>query len=169
MLITFVTVLAILTGITLAQSPPSLTKLLADNKNLTKFNSLIQEYGDIYATLSFSRDITILAPSNDAFDKIPYSSLGSVFADNQTDIIRSVLDLHVLNGTHPSESLNSTAKFFSTWLNDPKNSNVTGGQTIQMVKQSEKDIVAVSGLGSRSSVSTTVGQAFKLLTQDINF
>ncbi|KAI9723362.1 MAG: hypothetical protein M1812_001246 [Candelaria pacifica] len=153
--ITFVSVLAILSGTALAQGPPSLTKLLSDNKNLTKFNSLIQEYGDIYATLSFSRDITILAPSNDAFDKIPYSSLASAFSDNKTDIIRSVLDLHVLNGTHSSGSLNSTAQFLATWLDDPRYSNVTGGQTIQIVKQSGNDIVTVSGLGSRSSLSTT--------------
>lgn len=156
---TLVCVLASIAAITAAQSQqqtPDLTQFLKNQTNLTEFNTLVQNYGDIYAALSFSKDITIFAPSDSAFQKIPYSSLGGAFESNNSDIVREVLKYHVINGTHPSGSFNGSFQFLSTWMNNQTYSNVTGGQTVGVVQQAGNNIVCVSGLGSRSSLTTAV-------------
>jgi len=153
MLLTLVSILAF-TASTFAAKTPDLTKLLDGNKNLTSISTLIQKYGDIYATLSFENNITILAPSDDAFNKLPYSSLGTAFETNDTGIIRSILQYHVLNGTYASASFNSSFQFIPTHLTNSTYSNVTGGAVVSLVKQAGDVIIAVSGEGSRSTVTT---------------
>lgn len=156
---TLVCIFASIVAIAAAQSQqqaPDLTQFLKNNTNLTEFNTLVNNYGDIYAALSFSNDITIFAPSDAAFEKIPYSSLGGPFEANNSDIVREVLKYHVINGTHPSGSFNGSFQFLTTWMNNQTYSNVTGGQTIGVVQQAGNDIVCVSGLGSRSSVIASV-------------
>jgi len=154
---TFVFVFASLATIAAAQQQlQDLTQFLKNQTNLTEFSTLVQNYGDIYATLSFSKDITIFAPSDAAFQKIPYSSLGGAFETNNSDIVREVLQYHVINGTHPSGSFNGSFQFLPTWLNNQTYANVTGGQTVGVVEQAGNNIVLVSGLGSRSSLVTPV-------------
>ena len=138
------------------QQTPDLTQFLKNETNLTEFNTLVQNYGDIYAALSFSKDITIFAPSDSAFQKIPYSSLGDAFQANNSDIVREVLKYHIVNGTHPAGSFTGSFQFLPTWMNNHTYSNVTGGQTVGVVQQAGNNIVCVSGLGSRSSLTTSV-------------
>ncbi|KAI9837700.1 MAG: hypothetical protein M1819_006633 [Sarea resinae] len=133
---------------------PDLTHVLAGNKNLTSINELIHKYGDLYATLSFTEGITLLAPSNDAFNKIPYSALRDAFETNDTAVIRAILDYHVINGTHTTASFSSNFQFLPTWLNNASYTNVTGGAVVSVVKQAGDDVVFVSGEGDRSSLST---------------
>lgn len=138
------------------QQTPDLTQFLKNQTNLTEFSTLVQNYGDIYAALSFSKDITIFAPSDSAFQKIPYTSLGGAFEANNSDIVREVLKYHVINGTHSTGSFNGSFQFLSTWMNNQTYSNVTGGQAVGVVRQAGNDIVCVSGLGSRSSLTASV-------------
>ncbi|MCJ1257979.1 hypothetical protein MMC24_005807 [Lignoscripta atroalba] len=133
---------------------PDLTELLNSNKNLSQFSTLLQSYGDIYANLSFQQDVTIYAPSNEAFEKIPYQVLGPAFETNNTDIIRALLQYHVVPGLHPSTSFNGSFSFLPTWLNNETYSNVTGGQVVAGVQQAGNVWVVVTGLGSRSTVTT---------------
>ncbi|KZF21580.1 FAS1 domain-containing protein [Xylona heveae TC161] len=142
-------------GAASSDTTPDLTELMTNNKNLTSFNALIRKYGDIYATLSFEQDVTILAPSDDAFNKLPYSSLNEVFEKNDTDTIRALLHYHVLNGTHTASSFNGSFQFIPTHLYNSSYSNVTGGAAVSIVKQAGDVIVAVSGEGSRSTLTTT--------------
>ena len=135
---------------------PDLTELLNSNKNLSQFSTLLQSYGDIYANLSFQQDVTIYAPSNEAFEKIPYQVLGPAFETNNTDIIRALLQYHVVPGLHPSTSFNGSFSFLPTWLNNETYSNVTGGQVVAGVQQAGNVWVVVTGLGSRSTVTTMV-------------
>ncbi|KAI9815564.1 MAG: hypothetical protein M1827_002698 [Pycnora praestabilis] len=159
MLLTLISILASLAVTTFAQQQgqPQMdfTQAIASNANLTNFTALIKDYGDIYATLSFTSDITILAPSNDAFAKISYSSLGPAFANNETDEIRALLYYHVVNGTYTAAQFNGTFKFLPTWLNNATYANVTGGQEIAVVEQSPGVVVFISGQGSRSTLTTT--------------
>ncbi len=155
---TLVSAIASLATIAAAQQPPDLTEFMNNQANLTQFSTLVQNYGDIYAALSFSQDITILAPSDDAFGKIPYSSLRGPFETNNSDIVREVLKYHVLNGTYPAGSFNGSFKFLPTWANNNTFTNVTGGQRVGVVRQAGDYIVCVSGLGSRSGVTARVYQ-----------
>ncbi|KAL8942054.1 MAG: hypothetical protein Q9211_001563 [Gyalolechia sp. 1 TL-2023] len=136
------------------QGTKDLTELLQSNENLTEFTTLLTSYGDIYANLSFQSEVTILAPNNDAFNRIPYSSLGPAFEANQSQIVRSVLQYHVLPGVHPSESYNGTFAFDRTWLQNTSYTNVTGGQMVGGVQQAGPVNVFTSGMGTRSTLVT---------------
>ncbi|KAL8759866.1 MAG: hypothetical protein Q9199_000431 [Rusavskia elegans] len=153
----FVPLLACLsfTVIALAQNETwDLTQLLQSNKNLSQFTTLLTSYGDIYANLSFQSDVTILAPNDDAFNKIPYSSLGPAFEANQSQIVRSILQYHILPGLHPAGGYNGSFSFDRTWLQNTSYTNVTGGQVVGGVQQAGNVNVFTSGLGSRSTLIT---------------
>ncbi|KAL8795796.1 MAG: hypothetical protein Q9182_007490 [Xanthomendoza sp. 2 TL-2023] len=133
-----------------------LTQLLQSNPNLTQFTTLLTSYGDIYANLSFQSDVTILAPNNDAFNKIPYSSLGAAFETNQSQIVRSVLQYHILTGRHPAAGYNSSFSFDKSWLQHINYTNVTGGQVVGGVQQAGNVNIFTSGMGTRSTLVTPV-------------
>lgn len=138
------------------QKTQDLTGLLNGNSNLTEYTTLLTSYRDLYANLSFQHDITVLCPSNDAFQKIPYSTLGPAFTANDSGVIRSVLQYHVLPGLHPASSFNGSFLFESSWLENSTYTNVTGGQVVGGVQQAGNVNVFTSGLGSRSTLVTPV-------------
>lgn len=159
----FLPLLALLSFNTLAiaqQGTKDLTQLLQSEKNLSEFTTLLTSYGDIYANLSFQTGVTILAPNNDAFNKIPYSSLGPAFEANQSQIVRSVLQYHILPGLHPAGSYNGSFSFDKTWLQNASYTNVTGGQVVGGVQQAGDVNIFTSGVGSRSTLVTPVGDPF---------
>lgn len=147
-----------LTYTTLAQqTPPKLSDLLKDTKNLTQFSTLLASYDDIYANLSSQHNnITILAPNDDAFNKIAHSQIGDAFANNQTDAIRAILQYHILPGLHRAASYTGNFQFNPTWLDNATYSNVTGGQVVGGVRQSGDLNIFTSGYGSRTTVIQSV-------------
>ena len=159
MRLTFVTVFfASLAATAFAQDKPKdLTELLNDQKNLTDFTTLLtKQYADVYANLSYQTEVTILAPSNEAFAKIPYSSLHSAFENNRSDVIRAVLQYHILPGIHRADSYNGSFSFTPSWLSNNNYTNVTGGQVVGGVQQAGNVNVFTSGLGSRSTLTQAV-------------
>ncbi|PMD65199.1 fasciclin domain-containing protein [Hyaloscypha bicolor E] len=131
-----------------------LGSLLAGQKNLTTFYALIQKYPEILLQLPSYQGVTVLAPNNDAFNKIPYSSLNDAFKNNDKDTITNVLEYHILQGTRLAKSLvPGTPTFIPTLLTSPEWSNVTGGQRVENVKQAGDVVVFVSGQGSRSTLT----------------
>lgn len=99
----------------------------------------------------------ILAPSNDAFNKIPYSSLSSAFQNSDDNVIINVLEYHIIQGTRLAAQLvPGTPEFLPTLLKDPFYTNVTGGQVVENVEQAGNVVVFVSGQGSRSTLTTAV-------------
>ena len=120
------------------------------------FYSLLQEqYPDLLSVLEAQHadqsPITILAPSNDAFEKIPDSSIGDAFKANQTDAVRSVLEYHVLPGYHQTQTFSTSFQFLPTWLSDAESTNVTSGQRVGVVSQPPY-YVFVSAMGTRSTI-----------------
>lgn len=164
--ITFVIVCFIsLAARALAQNESrTLTELLNDQKNLTDFTTLLtQQYGDLYANLSYQKEVTLLAPSNAAFAKIPYQTLHSAFENNRSDIIRSVLEYHIVPGIHRADSYNGSFTFTPTWMSNSSYTNVTGGQAVGGVQQAGNVNVFTSGLGSRSTLAEAVSQSSQLI------
>ncbi|KAH8601470.1 beta-Ig-H3/Fasciclin [Bisporella sp. PMI_857] len=130
-----------------------LGSLLAGEKNLSNFYGLIQKYPSILLQLPSTQGVTILAPSNDAFNKIPYSSLKEAFESNDEKTITNVLQYHILQGQRlAAQLIPGTPVFIPTLMTDKAFTNVTGGQRVENVKQSEDVVVLVSGQGSRSTV-----------------
>ncbi|KAF4629131.1 hypothetical protein G7Y89_g9023 [Cudoniella acicularis] len=127
--------------------------LLAGQTNLTTFYNLIQKYPQILLELPSLNGVTILAPNNNAFNKIPYTELNVAFQNNNEGVITNVLEYHILQGSRTAAQLIPGAPvFIPTLLNNATYSNVTGGQYVENVKQAGNSVVFVSGKGSRSSV-----------------
>ncbi|KIN04354.1 hypothetical protein OIDMADRAFT_191287 [Oidiodendron maius Zn] len=138
-----------------AQDVPNLGDVLANQTDLSTFYGLIQKYPQVLLQLPSYQGVTVLAPSNDAFSKIPYSSLNGAFQNNDDDVIIDVLEYHILQGTRLAAQLvPGTPEFLPTLLKDPFYTNVTGGQVVENVKQAGDVVVFVSGQGSRSTLTT---------------
>jgi transforming growth factor-beta-induced protein len=141
-------------------SAPSLEDVLASTENLTTFNELLTtQFPDLVANLSSQQQsqqyVTLLAPSDSAFDRVSGSSIGSALADNDTDVIQPFLDYHIIPGDHQSSTVNQSFGFFPTRLEDTAYTNVSVGQRVGFVKQGNNELIIISGGGSRSGVAQT--------------
>ncbi|USY23518.1 fasciclin domain-containing protein [Nocardiopsis exhalans] len=58
---------------------------------------------DLVDTLNSAEDITVFAPTNDAFDKIPEEDLNALLEDQEQ--LTEVLTYHVVEGRHAPEDL----------------------------------------------------------------
>jgi len=155
---------AIAAGIATSKGPPDLTTRLHATQNISSFTTLITSYPyrDLYASMFFPRTqglITILAPDNAAFAKLPYGSLGTAFETNDTRAIMEVLRYHVLRGAHPMGSLpNGSFEIVSSWGNG--SGGVAGGQVVGALQRPQGGTVVTSGVETNSSVVTGVKDPF---------
>jgi transforming growth factor-beta-induced protein len=96
----------------------------------------------------------IVAPSNAAFDNIPYTSLNGVWDEKDAKKTISLLQYHILQGTIATAGLPSGPSFFkATILYDKAWTNVTSGQNVIVVKQPGDVVVFTSSLGTRVTVT----------------
>lgn len=134
-------------------SAQNLTSVLSSNSELSNLTTYVSQIPSILAQLSSATNITILAPSNQAFEKLLNSSAGSaLLAGNQTAAIQALLTYHVISGTYPASAIPTTPAFVPSLLNEPRYTNVTGGQRVQVVR-SGNSVNVTSGLKSISSVT----------------
>ena len=153
--------IALLTSVAAVSSvestTPSLQSLLHSMPNISEFASLLgsSPYSTLLQYLSSQRGspVTILVPNDTAFAKLPHSSLGIAFENNDTHVIQDILEYHVLQDIHSAETLNGTFEFLPTWLSDTP---ITGGQVVGAVQQSEGVSIITSGLGERTTLLDTV-------------
>ena len=157
----FVLFLTFATGLaSVNDAQPSLSDVLSNETqaNVSEYLSLLGQHQDFFDLMSSPPNaemqigLTLLIPNNDAFGKIPYSGLGAAFKNNETDTIRSILEYHVLSGSHPANSFNSSFSFPPTWLENSTFANVPVGQVVGGVQQSPGVNIFTSGLGSRSTL-----------------
>ncbi|KAK0933804.1 hypothetical protein LTR29_014607 [Friedmanniomyces endolithicus] len=159
----------VLSASTLARATPSLSDVLSTTANLSSLNALLTaQLPDLLKTLegydSNTNPVTLIAPSNDAFLRLPDTPLlGPAFSDNDTVQINNFMLYHVVPGLHPSTSLNKDGsfQFLDTMLTSNNWTNVTGGQRVGAVLQGDAPpiVVFTSGLSTRSVVTN----------QDIDF
>ncbi|CAO2647904.1 Nn.00g088260.m01.CDS01 [Neocucurbitaria sp. VM-36] len=143
-----------LAGFALAQqndTVPSLAEALNSTSELSQLQGVLNLSPELLQALSGANNITILAPSNDAFAEVDNATL-SALTEN-TGLITALLQYHVLNGTYLSDEITNTSAFVPTLLTNPLFTNVTGGQVVEAVSQ-DGNVTFFSGLLSNSSVST---------------
>lgn len=145
-----------------AQSdPPTLLDLLKDTPEVTSLAGAVASLPDLANFLLNATDITILAPTNDAFAKF-LKTPGVSLSPNNTDLIEALLAYHVLQQTLPSSEFSETPAFVPTLLDTPY-TNVTGGQVVEGALNGS-DVVITSGLKATSkvvkAVCTRVGGAW---------
>lgn len=117
---------------------------------------LLQNQQALTTSLTNARNITILAPSNDAFTKFLSTPTGQA-ASNDPGMLTALLQYHVLVGAHPSSGLN-TSLYAHSMLTNTTYTNVTNGQVVQLSKMGNK-VMAMSGL-KEMSMSTTMDVMF---------
>ena len=131
----------------------NLTAALTSTPDLSNLTQYVSLFPELLSTLGSATNITILAPSNEAFAKFLSGPSASTITNNDTTAIQAILQYHVLNGTYPASAITDTPAFVPSLLNDPTYANVTGGQVVQAVRQSDS-VVFYSGLLANSTVTT---------------
>ncbi|MBB2914475.1 putative surface protein with fasciclin (FAS1) repeats [Streptosporangium becharense] len=75
---------------------------VASNPELSTLNDAIKQAG-VAETLNSAEDVTVFAPTNDAFDKVPKDTLDKLLADKEE--LTKVLTYHVVEGKKTPENL----------------------------------------------------------------
>lgn len=117
---------------------------------------------NVRSSLTQARDVTILAPNNEAFARFG-ASQNVTTRNNETQLdpglVAAVVQYHVLNDTlylsnltnttNNNNNTNNGPRFLATHLNDEQYSNVTGGQRVECRPSSsdgDRNVTFVSGL-----------------------
>ena len=151
-------VVAALAAMTSAQMM-NLTAALMGSPDLSNLTTLVSANQQLLGALSMAKNITILAPSNEAFAKVASSAAISM---NDTMAIQALLSYHVLNGTYSAAQIKNTPAFVPTMLTNTMYSNVTGGQVVEAVKIMN-NVTFYSGLLANSTVTKAVSYFTPLL------
>ncbi|KAJ4350160.1 uncharacterized protein N0V89_008781 [Didymosphaeria variabile] len=130
----------------------SLNATLSGNDQLSNLTSFLSLNPAIVSTLSQASNITILAPSNDAFSEFAETDVGRDIASNP-GLLAALLQYHVLNGTFQASQITNQSTFVPTFLNNDTYANVTGGQVVEAVKVGN-ETVFYSGLLQNATVTT---------------
>lgn len=131
---------------------PSLAEALRSSSQLTSLSGVLALPGleQLVQSLSSAQNVTILAPSNEAFASVGNETLGALTANE--GLLTALLQYHVLNGTFLSSAITNQSQFVPTLLTNELFTNVTGGQVVEAVTSGD-NVTFFSGLLSNSSVS----------------
>jgi uncharacterized surface protein with fasciclin (FAS1) repeats len=136
----------------------SLSEVLASHNNsLSTLVSLLNQQPQLVNTLAGLKDITILAPSDEAFRALLADPAVSSRVQSDPGFVPALLSYHVLNGTfYASDLLVATNPVFvPSLLTDPTFSTVFGGQRVQ-AQAEDSTVVITTGNGVEAKVQATV-------------
>jgi uncharacterized surface protein with fasciclin (FAS1) repeats len=150
-----------MTGSCLAQG--DLAALLASQSDLSTLLELVGLVPGLAEKLSSASNITIMAPTNQAFAQVPRNEPEgeAVELRNDTIAVSALLANHVFKGVYPSNVITNTPTFAQTLLDDTyisarqPFSNFTGGAYNGLVKNG-KDVCILSGEQTISTVTQAV-------------
>jgi uncharacterized surface protein with fasciclin (FAS1) repeats len=136
----------------LAQAP-SLTDLIASQPDLSTLGSALGSLPDLVKTLSGLSNITILAPTNSAFDLLLAQEAtpeSEAISSSDAQGIAAVLAYHVLNGTYVSSDFSDTPAFVNSLFKPSSEgsirTNVTDGQNVGLKLDGEKATILSAGM-----------------------
>jgi uncharacterized surface protein with fasciclin (FAS1) repeats len=139
-------------------APQDLATTLSNTPELANLTSILQSQPALVEALSQAQDITILAPSNNAFEQLLSTEEGKAVAADP-GALAALLTYHVLNGTFRAADITETPAFVPTLLTNTTYTNVTGGQVVKAVADGE-NVRFFSGLFGNSTVTTAVRPLF---------
>jgi hypothetical protein len=151
-------------GSCLAQG--DLARLLKTQNDLSTLLELVSLVDGLADVLSSASNITILAPTNKAFESVPRDvpEGEAIEFRNDTIALGALLANHVFKGVYPSNVITNVPTFGQTFLNDsyiiPRQpfSNFTGGAYNGLVKNG-KDVCIISGEQTISTVVQAVSSS----------
>ncbi|TDZ35282.1 Fasciclin-like arabinogalactan protein [Colletotrichum spinosum] len=148
----------LMAGSCLAQG--DLAALLASQDDLSTLLELVGLVDGLAETLSSSSNITIVAPTNEAFAKVPRNipEGEAIELRNDSVAIGALLANHVFKGVYPSSAVTNLPTFAQTLLDDSyviarqPFSNFTGGAYNGLVRNGD-DVCIISGEQTISTVT----------------
>ncbi|ETS76078.1 hypothetical protein PFICI_11465 [Pestalotiopsis fici W106-1] len=149
-----------------------LAALLGSQDDLSTLLELVGLVDGLAETLSSASNITIVAPTNQAFADVPRDipEGAAIEFRNDTVAIGALLANHVFKGVYPSHVITDTPTFAQTLLDDTyitaeqPFSNFTGGAYNGLVKNGD-DVCVLSGEQTISTVTQadiTLGQGITI-------
>ncbi|KAF8533405.1 FAS1 domain-containing protein [Trichophaea hybrida] len=137
--------------VAVGQTMSDLSSLLKDNsKDLQSLTETIGEYPDLLATLGRATNITILAPSNDAFKAFKKMEQ---YKDITSEELKEVLTYHVLDGTYYSSAFKEKPQFLPTLLGEFQDfRNLSGASQVVKVLKEDGMAHVYGGLGMKIGV-----------------
>ncbi|KAF5018991.1 hypothetical protein F66182_9009 [Fusarium sp. NRRL 66182] len=142
-----------LSGYAVAQSRPNLTAALdAENSTLSSLNGILRTQPSLLQSLARLRNVTILAPSNDAIEELLADEGIASQIENDPGTLAAILQYHVLNGTYYASNITDAPVFVRTALTNSTYANVTGGQVVEALAQNET-VSFYSGFREQSNVT----------------
>lgn len=143
-----------------------LAALLASQDDLSILLELVSLVDGLAETLSSASNITIVAPTNQAFANVPRDipEGAAIELRNDTVAIDALLSNHVFKGVYPSHVITDVPTFAQTLLDDSfitaqqPFSNFTGGAYNGIVKNGD-DVCIISGEQTVSTVTQAVSVA----------
>lgn len=113
-----------------AAAAQTLVETLQSDSDLSTLLNLPSKYPDLVKTLESASDVTVLAPTNEAFTEWSTTPLGERISTSN-DAVQALLSYHVLGAKVPASAFKTTPAFVPTLLNTPAFTNVTGGQVVE--------------------------------------
>lgn len=119
------------------------SEIVEERAELSTFNNLLRRSG-VIADVERGGPYTLLAPTNDAFDRLPPGSLGALVGDS--DRLRRLVSHHVVDGLYPTVSVYEPSSW-PTLLDEPLSVlPAENGLVIGSALVTEADLVADNGL-----------------------
>lgn len=139
-------------GFVLATTATSVTDVIARNPNTSTLNNLLQQQPEVFSSLESAKNITVLAPSNAAFEAFLKSDEGAN-AIHKSDLVANLLTYHVLNGVYKASAFSQFPKFPRTLLTNSSYTSLKDGQRVK-VQAANDSVVITSGSLATSRVVT---------------
>ncbi|KAK1622097.1 fasciclin domain-containing protein [Colletotrichum phormii] len=135
-----------------AAQEDDLGSVLQSQSNLSTYYNLIKKYPEVILKLPNYDGVTIVAPSNSAFENIPGTQLNGIWNESDASIAVPILEYHILQGTVSTGALESGPSVLrSSLLLNKAWTNVTTGQNVLVNKQPGDVIVFTSSEGIRTT------------------
>ncbi|KAM0323683.1 hypothetical protein ACHAQA_008618 [Verticillium albo-atrum] len=126
--------------------------VLSSQKNLSTFYGLLKDYPEVLLKLPSQDGVTIVAPSNAAFENIPGTPLNGIWDPKNASIAVPILEYHLLKGTVATNALVPGPSVFSpSLLTSSAWTNVSTGQNVVLARQPGDVVVFTSAEGARTT------------------
>lgn len=123
----------------------TVVQLAQGNDNLSTLEAALVKFPDLVTTLSGSGQVTVFAPSNDAFENLLEAIGQSNLDDIPDDVLRDVLEYHVISGGTLSNQL--TNGELTTVGGEKITVNTSGGVTLNgSASVTTADVRATNGV-----------------------
>ena len=128
-----------------------LNATLSSTNAVSTLAKTLAMFPGLVSTLANANNITILAPSNAAFQKF----LKGPGKGASRSEVEALLTYHVLKGVYLSTDVTSTPAFIPSLLKSPK---LSGGEVVEAATMG-KDVMFTTGLLQMSMVTQAVGKS----------